>query len=80
MKVRVLLFAALKDELGVSETTLTLDEGPKNVLRVIEALNQSPARFLERGVRAAVDEEFTTFEHELRGGETVAFIPPVSGG
>lgn len=80
VEVKVLLFAALRDELGLSELTLALEDGPKTVSSVIEALNQVPARFAERGVRAAVNEEFTSFDHELHGGETIAFIPPVSGG
>lgn len=80
VEVRVLFFAALRDELQMSETTLSLDGDAVVVRDIIASLGHSPLHFLERGVRAAVDEEFTDFDHRLRGGETVAFIPPVSGG
>lgn len=80
MEIRVLFFAGLRDELGIDETTVSLLANAPTVETVIEALDQSPASFSERGVRAAVNEEFTTFDHELREGDTVAFIPPVSGG
>lgn len=80
MKVRVLFFAGLRDELGIDDKIISLEANAPTVETVIEALNQSPSSFSERGVRAAVNEEFTTFDHALREGDTVAFIPPVSGG
>lgn len=80
VEVHVLLFAGLRDELGFDERKVVLEGGQKTVVTVVEALEQDPSEFRERGVRVAVDEEFTTFDHELLGGETVAFIPPVSGG
>lgn len=80
VEVQVLFFAGLRDELGVSEAKVALKSEPYTVEGVILALKQSPAHFVERGVRAAVNEEFTNFDHPLLGGDTVAFIPPVSGG
>ncbi|OQX66858.1 MAG: molybdopterin converting factor subunit 1 [Sorangiineae bacterium NIC37A_2] len=80
MKVRVLFFAGLRDELGIDDKIISLEANAPTVETVIEALDQSPSSFSERGVRAAVNEEFTTFDHALREGDTVAFIPPVSGG
>jgi molybdopterin converting factor small subunit len=33
-----------------------------------------------QSVRLAVNLEYTQFSHELRAGDEVSFIPPVSGG
>jgi molybdopterin converting factor small subunit len=49
------------------------------LLAVLEARHGALAGRLT-SVRVAVNEEFAEGSHELRGGEVVALIPPVSGG
>ena len=79
--VSVLYFAALRDLAGTGEERVSLP-GPLSVealLRVLEDRHSGLAGRLQ-SVRVAVDEEFTETSRELRGGEIVALIPPVSGG
>ncbi|MDQ6821493.1 MAG: molybdenum cofactor biosynthesis protein MoaE [Actinomycetota bacterium] len=76
MQVRVRLFAALRERAGAAEVEIELPEGA----RVSDAL----ARFgaLADGVPMvmAVNQEYAGPEAELRPGDELALIPPVSGG
>jgi molybdopterin converting factor subunit 1 len=76
MQVRVRLFAALRERAGAAEVELELPEGA----RVSDAL----ARFgaLADGVPMvmAVNQEYADPDAELRAGDELALIPPVSGG
>ena len=82
LAVSVLYFAALRDLAGTGEEQVRLPTLPTSVtalLAVLEARHGALAGRLT-SVRVAVNEEFTEGSHELRGGEVVALIPPVSGG
>jgi len=77
-----LYFAALRDLAGTGEESVSLPSLPTSVealLRVLEVRHGALAGRLA-SVRIAVDEEFAESSRELRGGEVVALIPPVSGG
>ncbi len=74
MKVTVRLFAGLRDHAGWGEREL------ENVTRVDEiwpvlALGPEP-----EGLLYAVNKEYAKRDRELREGDEVALIPPVSGG
>jgi molybdopterin converting factor subunit 1 len=81
MKVRVRLFAVLKDSLGRAELDLELPEGAtvEDVWRhlVKEHPALAPRR---RSLAAAVNRRYAAFDAPLAPGDEVAFIPPVSGG
>ena len=82
VSVSVLYFAALRDLAGTGEESVALPTTPTSVeqlLRVLVGRHGALAGRLE-SVRVAVDEEFAENSRELRGGEVVALIPPVSGG
>jgi molybdopterin converting factor subunit 1 len=80
--VTVLYFAALRDLAGTSEEQLDLPAGGLDVAALLSMLEQRNPALQGRlaSVRVAVNEEFTELSTLLRGGETVALIPPVSGG
>jgi molybdopterin converting factor subunit 1 len=81
MKVRVRLFAVLKDALGRSELDLELPEGAvvEDVWRHL--LKEHPALATRRrSLAAAVNRRYAAFDAPLATGDEVAFIPPVSGG
>jgi molybdopterin converting factor subunit 1 len=80
--VSVLYFAALRDLAGVPEERVSLVATPVSVATLLQALEtrHEALRGRLQSVRVAVDEEFTELSRELRGGEVVALIPPVSGG
>jgi molybdopterin synthase catalytic subunit len=77
MQVRVRLFAALRERAGVSERELELAAGARaaDVWPALPELGEAPP-----GVLLAVNKEYVEGDHELRDGDEVALIPPVSGG
>lgn len=82
MSITLLYFAALRDLAGTSQESLDLPEGELSVGALLNALEQLKPALRGRlaSVRVAVNEEFTELSTVLHGGETVALIPPVSGG
>lgn len=80
--VTVLYFAALRDLAGQSEEQVSLPASPQPVAELLAALEARHGGLRGRlqAVRVAVNEEFVEKSSELRGGDVVALIPPVSGG
>jgi molybdopterin converting factor subunit 1 len=76
MRVRIRLFAGLRERAGASEVELELPEGAV----VGDALAQMHA--LTDGMRVvmAVNQEYADEGAPLHSGDEVALIPPVSGG
>ena len=82
MKVVVLYFAALRELLGISEETIDDVSGPLPVRAFAEFLGQRHPLLVPRlaSVRFAVNESFASAGDPIEDGDTVALIPPVSGG
>ena len=74
MKVTVRLFAGLRERAGWSEREV---EGVTRLGDVWPALDLGGE---PEGLLYAVNKEYAAREHELRDGDEVALIPPVSGG
>ncbi|MCQ6265511.1 MoaD/ThiS family protein [Fictibacillus sp. WQ 8-8] len=77
--IRVLLFAGMQERAGTAE--LQLDEERLRISDIKSALEKKydfPKMFI--GCLSAVNEEFADDDTEVSTGDTVAFIPPVSGG
>ena len=76
MKVRVRLFAGLRERAGTAERELELPDGAR-VADVWDplGLGDEPA-----GLLYAVNKEYAAPDRELADGDEVALIPPVSGG
>ena len=81
MRLRVLLFASLRDAVGQPSVTVELDGRPtvKRLLERLETEHPSLRGRLDH-IRVAVDQEFQSPEAEISGNCEVALIPPVSGG
>ena len=77
--VRVLLFARLRREAGWSDATFDVPEG-STVAELAETIRRSSTALDLSGCMCAVDERYASPDVRLHGGETVAFLPPVSGG
>jgi molybdopterin converting factor subunit 1 len=81
MKITIRLFAVLRERAGVSQLTLELPVGATvatakdSVLQEYPQLANviSPAAF-------AVNRSYSSASAELRDGDELAFLPPVSGG
>jgi len=76
MRVRVRLFAGLRERAGTAERELDLFDGAKagDVWAALELGVEPP------GLLYAVNQEYAPPEHELADSDEVALIPPVSGG
>lgn len=82
MTIAVLYFAALRELLGMSHETLTDIPAPVTVHDFAERLSRRHPRLTPHlgSVRFAVNEAFAGADAEINDGDTVALIPPVSGG
>jgi MoaE-MoaD fusion protein len=78
MKLQILFFANHRRAAGVSETTFEAPEGA--TVRQVSALVQAQFQLELRGSMVAVNDAYAEPEMVLKAGDTLAFIPPVSGG
>ena len=81
MKIRVKLFALIRDRAGTSELSLDLQDGA-TVASAVASLREHlpvPADLLSR-CATAVNQSYVGQDHVLQEGDELAVIPPVSGG
>ncbi|RFU62384.1 molybdopterin converting factor subunit 1 [Peribacillus glennii] len=76
--VKVLFFAHLKDEAGQEE--ISIEGNGFTVAQVKDKIAADLGIATLDSVMTAVNEEFANDETIVSEGDTVAFIPPVSGG
>jgi molybdopterin synthase catalytic subunit len=81
MRVTVRLFARLRDITGAAE--LARDFAPGATIGSVwrQLASEFPALGpYERSISSAVNADYARMDTELRDGDEVAFLPPVSGG
>ncbi|MBB6450095.1 molybdopterin synthase sulfur carrier subunit [Geomicrobium halophilum] len=76
--IQVLLFARIQDEVG--QERLEADFAGKSIKELKRWVEDNYAVSSLTRTMTAVNEEFAADEDQLKEGDTVAFIPPVSGG
>ena len=81
MQVRVLFFGILKDVAGRSSDVLTLPD-QATAADVIEHYDARMAGLhaMLSSIAISVNQEYATADIQLRAGDEVALLPPVSGG
>jgi molybdopterin converting factor subunit 1 len=81
MRVRVRLFASLREAAGTELVELELPEGAtaEEAWRRLAADHPSLAD-RRRSLAVAVNRRYARFEEPLAAGDEVVFVPPVSGG
>ena len=81
MKIKVLLFALLRDLVGSEKIEVELNEGAsvKDLIGDIVAEYRAHGERLD-STRVAVDDRFSTESDPISANSEVALIPPVSGG
>ncbi len=80
MKIRCLFFAFLREQSGTSE--LEIDFSGKTVadaLQHLQTIKPELQPYLTK-VQLAVNEAYSQPDRVLHDGDTLALIPPVSGG
>ncbi len=77
--VHIQYFAILREQRGVARETLSTPAATAGAL--YDELRTRHGFSLPRDrVRAALNEEFVSWDAPLRDGQTIVFIPPVAGG
>jgi molybdopterin converting factor subunit 1 len=81
MRVRVRLFARLRDIAGAAELSRDVASGAT----IGDLWKQLAAEFpdlapYERSISSAVNADYARMETKVGDGDEVAFLPPVSGG
>jgi molybdopterin synthase sulfur carrier subunit len=85
LKVKVLFFASLREQLGLAAIDLELPAGVRTVGELRGHLRSRGAAYEgalgeKRALRMAVNQEMVPASAALRAGDEVAFFPPVTGG
>jgi len=85
VKVKVLFFAALREQLGRPSEELELPPNINTIGALREHLRArggawSSAFAPNRAVRAAVNQDMAQSAASIKAGDEVAFFPPVTGG
>ncbi len=83
--MKILYFAWVRQRTGTGEEEIELPDGVQTVGELAAHLSMRDegyaAAFENMSViRAAVDQEHVTLDHQLAGAREVAFFPPVTGG
>jgi len=81
MKVKVKLFAILRERAGTAEITKEIQEG-STVADLWATLQQDYPKLAVPGIRLlyAVNQDYVTPDRVLKNADEVVFVPPVSGG
>ncbi|MEZ0322893.1 MAG: molybdopterin converting factor subunit 1 [Hydrogenothermaceae bacterium] len=80
MKVKVLYFSSLKEKIGKPFEEIDIEESSlEDLKRKITQLHPEISDYLNK-IMFAVNEEYVSTDIVLKDGDTVALIPPVSGG
>jgi molybdopterin synthase sulfur carrier subunit len=81
MRVRVRLFASLREAAGEGEVDLELPAGATAEDAWDALARRHPALAARRArLTAAVNRRYVAFAETLQPGDEVVFVPPVSGG
>lgn len=76
--INILLFSYLQEQIG--EAKLSVELSDCTVKEMKEWMEAQYPQISFQHVMAAVNEEFATDTTVVKKGDTVAFIPPISGG
>jgi len=76
--VKLLFFAGIKERIGVEE--LYLETSNQTIAQLKNYLQVSYPNLQLDGVLVAINEEFALDDDMVQDNDTIAFIPPVSGG
>jgi len=81
MKCTVLLFAHLAESIGSDRLTIELNDGAT----IADALQELGSRYeiialMRDSIAVAIDDRYCKRTTSLNDGDTLALIPPVSGG
>ena len=76
--IKILLFAQLQEEIGQKHIEIEVEEITVQQLKDMLKVKFNFANL--DNVMVAINEEYAMDQDVIQSGDTVAFIPPVSGG
>lgn len=76
--INILLFAHLQEQVGESQLKVALSD--VTVAQLKEWLEKQYPQLALQQIMTAVNAEFATDTTIVQSGDTIAFIPPISGG
>ncbi|WP_029522936.1 molybdopterin converting factor subunit 1 [Persephonella sp. KM09-Lau-8] len=81
MRIKVLYFSSVKDKIGLPSEDIELTEN-STVNDLVKLLSEKYPQIKDtlQNSMFAVNEEYASTDQKLKEGDTVAIIPPVSGG
>ena len=79
MKIKVKYFAAMREQVGISEELIETDANTPAEL-LINLNKKYSFQFDENNLKVAINEEYMDFSTSLKELDTIVFIPPVAGG
>jgi molybdopterin synthase subunit MoaD len=85
MNIKVLYFARLREQFGISEETVTLPDNAVMVAMLLDVLRARGGVWAEqlaagKAYRVAVNQELADQVAPIEAGDEVAIFPPVTGG
>ena len=84
MRMKILYFAGLREQIGQASEELDLPTDVRDVAGLIRLLaargGQWPSLATVRNLRYAVNQEMARLDTPIGPGDEVAFFPPVTGG
>jgi sulfur-carrier protein len=85
VKVKVLFFAGLREQLGTSSLEVDVPAGVTTVAGLKEFLVEKNHSWKEalaekKLIRAAVNQDMVDAGATIKAGDEIAFFPPVTGG
>ncbi|NBB79527.1 MAG: molybdopterin synthase sulfur carrier subunit [Verrucomicrobia bacterium] len=79
MNVEILYFAQLADFAGKTGETRTLeDPSPAKLYAELQQAYHFPHEFQQ--LQVAINHELSAHQTELKDGDSIAFLPPMTGG
>ena len=81
MQCQILLFAQLAESIGTDRITIELSNGA-TVNEALDELAQKHETIaqMRNSIAVAINEQYCNAITEIKDGDTLALIPPVSGG
>ncbi|KOY83375.1 molybdopterin converting factor subunit 1 [Lysinibacillus macroides] len=76
--IHILLFAHLQEVVGESKLSVELSDITVDQLKAW--LEKQYPQLSLQSIMVAINEEFATDTTMIQSGDTIAFIPPISGG
>ncbi len=79
IEVQILYFAVLKDRTGQNSETLSVKKESTlaSIYRQLQKKYDLPE---QHRLKVAINDSFSSWDHRPSHGDTIVFIPPVTGG